>query len=141
MADAALAAMERDFAELHAPIQRPSFPPKQQLRTLLVTVSHSAQSERRLGGIQLQPAVPVVRGLGADEAVRFVTVFIKNRERFIDGEIVRKFLCEMVEQVRTQEAISDEQFAVDGADISTVRELGRFCFTLDTCGPIDIYYI
>ena len=53
-------------------------------------------------------------GLGADEEVWDVTVFTKNRERFIEGEIARKFFYETVEQARAQDVISAEHFAVEG---------------------------
>jgi transposase len=38
MADAALRAMDRDFAELYSPIGRPSIAPEQLLRALLLMV-------------------------------------------------------------------------------------------------------
>lgn len=53
-------------------------------------------------------------GLGSEQEVWDATVFTKNRERFIDGEIARKFFYETVEQARRKELISQEHFTVDG---------------------------
>jgi transposase len=115
MADEALAAMDRDFAKLYSPIGRPSIAAEQQLRALLVMVLCRIRSERRrMEELNYNLLYRWFVGLGADEAVWDVTVFTKNRERFIDGEIARKFFYETVEQARAQDAISGEHFTVDG---------------------------
>jgi transposase len=86
MADEALTAMHSDFAELYSPIGRPSIPPEQQLRALLVMVLYSIRSERRLlEELNYNLLYRWFVGLGADEAVWDVTVFTKNQERFLDG--------------------------------------------------------
>ena len=113
MADEALASMDEDFAKLYAPIGRPSIPPEQQLRALLVMVLYSVRSERRLmEELNYNLLYRWFVGLGVDEAVWDVTVFTKNRERFIDGEIARKFFYETVEQARRPRR--DQQRAFHG---------------------------
>lgn len=115
MADEALRAMDRDFAMLYSPIGRSSIAPEQQLRALLVMVLYSIRSERRLmEELTYNLLYRWFVGLGADETVWDVTVFTKNRERFIDGEIARKFFYETVDQARAQGVISAEHFTVDG---------------------------
>lgn len=115
MADEALRAMDGDFAVLYSPIGRSSIAPEQQLRALLVMVLYSIRSERRLmEELNYNLLYRWFVGLGADEAVWDVTVFTKNRERFIDGEIARKFFYETVDQARVQSVISAEHFTVDG---------------------------
>ncbi len=115
MADEALQAMNQDFAKLYSPIGRPSIPPEQQLRALLVMVLYSVRSERQLmEELSYNLLYRWFVGLGVDEGVWDVTVFTKNRERFIDGHIARKFFYETVEQARAQDAISAEHFTVDG---------------------------
>lgn len=115
MADEALTAMDADFAKLYAPLGRPSIPPEQQLRGLLVMVLYSIRSEQRLREeLHYNLLCRWFVGLGSDEAVWDVTVFTKNRERFIDGEVARKFFYETVEQARAQDVISAEHFTVDG---------------------------
>jgi transposase len=58
--------------------------------------------------------VPVVVGIGQDEAVWDVTTFSKNRERFIDGEVARRFVDEVLETAKTANLVSSERFSIDG---------------------------
>src|SRR5512144_1231339 len=46
--DAALAKLDADFAAIYAPIGRPSIPPEQLLRALLLQAFYSVRSERQL---------------------------------------------------------------------------------------------
>jgi len=115
MVDEALAAMDQDFSNLYAPLGRPSIPPEQQLRALLVMALYSIRSERRLmEELDYNLLYRWFVGLGSEDAVWDVTVFTKNRERFIDGEVARKFFYETVDQARARDLISEEHFTVDG---------------------------
>jgi len=49
-----------------------------------------------------------------DDGVWDVTVFTKNRERLLEGEIAEAFFEQVVEQARAKELLSDEHFTVDG---------------------------
>ncbi len=53
-------------------------------------------------------------GLGMDDAVWTPTVFTKNRERLLEGDIAASFFDEVVEQARGRRLLSDEHFTVDG---------------------------
>src|ERR1700678_4135225 len=53
-------------------------------------------------------------GLNIDDPVWDVTVFTKNRERLIEGEIAEQLLLAVVEQARTHQLLSEEHFTVDG---------------------------
>ena len=53
-------------------------------------------------------------GLNVDEPVWDPTVFSKNRERLLEGEIADGFFAAVVEQARAQGLLSDEHFTVDG---------------------------
>lgn len=115
MADEALAALDKDFTRLYAPIGRPSIPPEQLLRALLVMVLYGIRSERQLmEHLSFNLLFRWFVGLGNDDAVWDATVFTKNRERFIDGELARKFFYETVEMARAKQVISDGHFTVDG---------------------------
>ena len=48
MVNEALAALERDFAALYAPVGRPSIPPEKLLRAMLLQAFYSIRSERQL---------------------------------------------------------------------------------------------
>src|SRR5260370_26422650 len=49
-----------------------------------------------------------------DDEVWDVTVFAKNRDRLIEGEIGEGFFQEVVQQARAGALLSDEHFTVDG---------------------------
>jgi len=53
-------------------------------------------------------------GLNMDEQVWDVTVFTKNRERLIEGEVAGQLLLAVVEQARAHQLLSEEHFTVDG---------------------------
>ena len=53
-------------------------------------------------------------GLGIDDPVWDVTVFTKNRNRLLDGDIVGKFFAAVLNHARINGPLSDEHFSVDG---------------------------
>jgi IS5 family transposase len=53
-------------------------------------------------------------GLSMDDAVWAPTVYSKNRERLLEGNIAREFFAEVVELARQRSLLSDEHFTVDG---------------------------
>ena len=53
-------------------------------------------------------------GLNMDDAVWDATVFSKNRERLLEGEVAEAFFEEVVEMAREHGLLSDEHFTVDG---------------------------
>jgi transposase len=54
-------------------------------------------------------------GLSMDDAVWAVTVFTKNRERLLAGEVAQSFFQQVVVQARAQGLLSAEHFTVDGS--------------------------
>ena len=50
-------------------------------------------------------------GLGVDDPVWDVTVFTKNRDRLLAGEIAAKFLRAVLAQPRVKALLSDELFS------------------------------
>jgi transposase len=114
MVDAALEEMSPQFARLYSRYGRPSIAPEKLLRALL-QVLYSVRSERLLMeqlGYNLLFRWFV--GLSLDDGVWDVTVFTKNRERLLEGEIAEAFFEQVVEQARAKELLSDEHFTVDG---------------------------
>jgi IS5 family transposase len=53
-------------------------------------------------------------GLNMDEAVWVPTVFTKNRDRLLEGDVAEKFFQLVLTQARVVDLISDEHFSVDG---------------------------
>ena len=53
-------------------------------------------------------------GLSMDDPVWDVTVFTKNRERLLEGDVEERFFTAMVAQARDKGLLSEEHFTVDG---------------------------
>jgi hypothetical protein len=53
-------------------------------------------------------------GLNADDPVWVPTVFTKNRDRLLEGNIAQRFLEQVVAQAKAKKLTSDEHFSADG---------------------------
>jgi transposase len=51
-------------------------------------------------------------GMNLDEPVWDVTVFTKNRDRLLDGNVAREFLCQVVQQAQEKNLTRDEHCLV-----------------------------
>jgi transposase len=115
MTDRALREMDSHFAALYARGGRPSIAPERLIRAQLVQVLYSVRSERQLmEQLDYNLLFRWFVGLERDEAVWNVTVFTKNRERLIGGDIAEELLLRVVEQARARQLLSEEHFTVDG---------------------------
>src|SRR6266404_6143296 len=115
MTDEVLRHLSRRFAGLYAKTGRPSIAPEKLLRALLLQVLYSVRSERLLME-QLEDNL-LFRwfvGLSMDDPVWDVTVFTKNRERLLRGDIAEAFFQRVLELARAERLLSDEHFSVDG---------------------------
>ena len=115
MADRALAALSPLFSELYAPTGRESIPPERLLRALLLQVLYTIRSERQL--MEQMDYNLLYRwfvNLNMDDSVWDVTVFTKNRDRLLEGEVAQAFFEQVLAQARAATLLSDEHFTVDG---------------------------
>jgi transposase len=127
MADEALANMSERFDGMYAKTGRPSIPPEKLLRAQLIQMLYSVRSERLLmEEIDYSMLFRWFVGMNLDEPVWDVTVFTKNRDRLLEGDVAREFLCEVVEQARNKNLTSDEHFTVDGTLIEAWASLKSF---------------
>ena len=127
MADQALSNMTERFDGMYAKTGRPSIPPEKLLRAQLVQMLYSVRSERLLmEEIDYSMLFRWFVGMNLDEPVWDVTVFTKNRDRLLEGDVAREFLCEVVEQARKKNLTSDEHFTVDGTLIEAWASLKSF---------------
>ena len=127
MADQALANMSERFDGMYAKTGRPSIPPEKLLRAQLIQMLYSVRSERLLmEEIDYSMLFRWFVGMNLDEPVWDVTVFTKNRDRLLEGDVAREFLCEVVEQARNKKLTSDEHFTVDGTLIEAWASLKSF---------------
>lgn len=115
MGDEALKSLSSRFAGLYSGIGRRSIAPEKLLRALLLQVLFSIRSERML--IEQLDYNLLFRwfvGMNMDEPVWNPTVFSKNRERLLKGDIAQAFFEAVLSQARERELLSDDHFTVDG---------------------------
>ena len=53
-------------------------------------------------------------GIGVDDAVWDHSVFSKNRDRLLEGDIAAKFLAAVLAQPKVKKLLSSDHFSVDG---------------------------
>jgi transposase len=127
MADQALENMSRRFDRMYAKTGRPSIPPENLLRAQLIQMLYSIGTARCSRSLHEKPfAAYWFVGVNLDEPVWDVTVFTKNRDGLLDGDVVREFLCAVVNQAREKNFTSDEHFTVDGTLIEAWASLKSF---------------
>ncbi len=103
------------FDALYARRGRPSKPPEQLIRALLLQVLYAIRSERQLmERIKYDLLFRWFVGLGIDEQEWDATVFTKNRDRLLGGAVSQRLLEAVLEQARSQDLLSEEHFTVDG---------------------------
>src|ERR1700693_5464381 len=101
MADQALENMSRRFDRMYAKTGRPSIPPEKLLRAQLIQMLYSVRGERLLmEEIDYSVLFRWFVGMNLDEPVWDVTVFTKNRNRLLEGDVAREFLGEVVQQAQ-----------------------------------------
>src|SRR5512141_1839781 len=115
MADEALRELRPRFNKLYAKTGRPSIAPEKLLRALLLQVLYSVRSERMLmEQLDYNLLFRWFVGLNMDDAIWNATVFSKNRQRLLDGDIAEAFFAAVLKQARQRDLLSDEHFTVDG---------------------------
>jgi transposase len=107
--------MEVNWDELYSERGRPSIPPEQLLRAMLLQVLYGYRSERRLmEEMRYNFALRWFVGLTMSEEPWDVTVFTKNRERFLKGSVAEAWLKAVVVEADQAQLIDREHFSVDG---------------------------
>src|SRR5512135_2279424 len=111
MADVALKQLGPCFDAIYASSGRPSIAPEKLLRALLLQVLYTVRSERMLmEQLDYNFLFRWFVGLNLDDPVWDVTVFTKNRERLLKGEVAEGFFIAVIDQARTRGLLSDEHF-------------------------------
>jgi transposase len=115
LVNAALAGMSRRFTALYARVGRPSIAPEKLLRALLLQILYTVRSERLLmERLNYDLLFRWFVGLNMDDPVWDATVYSKNRERLLRGEVAREFFRQVLAQAEELNLLSDEHFTVDG---------------------------
>jgi len=115
MVDAALKDLSPEFEAMYSGTGRPSVPPEQLLRALLVQLLYTVRSERMLmEQLNYNLLFLWFVGLTMDDEVWDATVFTKNRDRLMEADVARLFFEKVLEQARQNHLLSNEHFTVDG---------------------------
>lgn len=125
--DEALEVLSGAFEGLYAKTGRPSIPPEKLLRALLLQAFYSVRSERQLmEQLDYNLLFRWFVGLPMDAAIWDPTVFTKNRERLIEGDIATQFMAAVLGQPRVKTLLSDDHFSVDGTLIEAWAGMKSF---------------
>ena len=115
LTDRVLATLSPKFTRMYSTIGRPSIAPEKLLRTLLLQALYTIRSERLLmEQLEYNLLFRWFVGLNMDEPVWVPTVFSKNRDRLLEGDIAERFFEEVLKQAREADLLSEEHFSVDG---------------------------
>src|SRR5271167_4920198 len=99
LVDRALERMDAELEKLYSQTGRPSIATERLLRATLLMILYSIRSERQLmEQLDYNLLFRWFVGLEMDDAVWDVTVFTKNRERLISGEVSQRLLSTILEQ-------------------------------------------
>jgi transposase len=115
MLDEALEGLSGHFDKLYGSGGRPSIAPEKLVRALLLQALYSVRSERQLmEQLNYNLLFRWFVGLNMDDPIWDVTVFTKNRQRLIAGEVSERLLLAVLEQAHAKQLLSQEHFTVDG---------------------------
>src|SRR5260370_34502123 len=93
MVDKVLKELSPEFNKMYSKVGRPSIPPGQLLRALLLQMLYSVRSERMLiEEIDYNILFRWFVGLTLDDAVWAATMLTKNRYRLLEAELPKRLL-------------------------------------------------
>lgn len=123
----ALEALSGDFAGLYSRNGRPSIAPEMLLRAMLLQAFYSIRSERQLmERLEFDLLFRWFVGLGVDDPAWDHSVFSKNRDRLLEGDIAAKLLAAVLARPAVKRLLSPEHFSVDGTLIAAWASMKSF---------------
>ena len=126
LVNAALDRLSAQFSRLYSPGGRASIAPEKLLRALLLQAFYGVRSERQLmEQVTYNMLFRWFIGLSMDAPVWDVTVFTKNRERLLAGDIAVAFLLSVMGDPAVKRLLSSEHFSVDGTLIDAWAKLAK----------------
>ena len=140
MTNAVLERLSPQFDPLYSGVGRPSIPPEKLLRALLLQVLYTIRSERLLmEELDYNLLFRWFVGLNMDDAVWDATVYSKNRERLLKGQVAEAFFQEVLKIAKEHDLLSDEHFSVDGTRVEAWASQKSFKkkSAAETAMPVD----
>jgi transposase len=127
LTDEVLASLSPRFTKMYSDMGRPSIPPEQLLRALLIQSLYTVRSERLLmEEIDYSVLYRWFVGLSMDDPIWSPTTFSKNRERLLESDVAGAFFDGVLAQARAAGLLSDEHFTVDGTLLEAWASLKSF---------------
>jgi transposase len=127
MTDQVFAELSPRFTRMYSDIGRPSIPPEQLLRALLIQSLYTVRSERLLmEEIDYSVLYRWFVGLSMDAPIWSPTTFSKNRDRLLESDIAGAFFDAVRRQAAEAGLLSDEHFTVDGTLLEAWASLKSF---------------
>jgi len=127
LVDAVLNELSPAFETLYARVGRPSIPPEHLLRALLLQAFYTVRSERLLmEQLDYNLLFRWFVGLSMDDRVWDASVFCKNRDRLLDGDIAARFMTGVLNLPQVKRLLSSEHFSVDGTLIEAWASMKSF---------------
>lgn len=125
--DNALADMNSAFDNMYSITGRPSIPPEQLIRALLLQILFTIRSERQLmERLDYDLMFRWFVGLGMDDKVWHPTVFTKNRDRVMKGNVDELFFDAIKKQAYAKKLMSRDHFSVDGTLLDACASMKSF---------------
>ncbi|HRU78815.1 MAG TPA: IS5 family transposase [Rectinema sp.] len=125
--DSVLEEMDKEFDALYSHTGRPSVPPEMLLKALFLQILYGIRSERLLlEQIDFNFLYRWFIGLKSDDKIWDETVFSKNRERLLNGEIADRLFEKVIALANRKNLVSNDHFTVDGTLIEAWASLKSF---------------
>jgi transposase len=122
--DKILTDMKKDFEKAYSYTGRPSIPPEQLLKALLIQALYSIRSEIQLmQAIQFNLLYRWFLDIPGDADAWTPEVFSMNRRRFAEHDLIRIFFDKVVNDAISEELISSDHFTADGTLIRSWASL------------------
>lgn len=125
--DKALKELSPTFEAMYAQAGRPSIPPEQLIRAMLIQVLFSIRSERMLmEELDFNLLYRWFVGLSMDDQVWNHSVFSTNRDRLLLHDVADRFFEAIREQAAAKKLLSPYHFTIDGTLIEASASLKSF---------------
>ena len=125
--DRALKEMETELEGMYSANGRPSIPPEQLIRALLLQIVFTIRSERQLvERLDYDLMFRWFVGLGMDDAVWNHSVFSKNRDRLMKHNVDELFFNAIKKQAYSKKLMSRDHFSVDGTLLEACASMKSF---------------
>jgi len=125
--DLAIEEIEPAFDDMYSSVGRPSIPPEQLIRAMLLQIFFTIRSERQLAErLDYDLMFHWFVGLGMDDRVWNHSVFSKNRDRLMLGNIDELLFDAIKKQAYAKKLMSRDHFSVDGTLLEACAPMKSF---------------